>query len=334
LLVVDPALAPDDGNAPVDIDVTTVTMPSEQPAEGADEIPSAPLPEAASLDGIVVPADTSTTLTLRTVDGTPAPFQIGQLPPPSEMTVTTSLPNGFAVTTELDGAVLVTPAPGFRGVTTFTFFVLGDPAHVATATIIVVGNAPPLAADDHLVVPVGVATSFDASALLANDHPVVPVGVETSFDASALLANDQAVSPSLHLVAVFASSNGRAWLDEVGIVHVLAQQPGEYSFSYLVADEREAVAGATVRVTSVPEAVDDSTTTTTTTDTATTTTTTIQPTSTTAPAASPPATTLAPSPVGALPKTGGNLRLIWWALWMIAVGGVALALRRRPIGTR
>ena len=319
LLVIDPALAPDDGNAPLDIDVTTITVPSEQPAEGADETPPAPFPEAASLSGVVVPADTPTELTLRTVDGTLAPFQIGQLPPAFEMTLATSQAGGLAAVTELDGRVVVTPAPDFRGVTTFTFFVLGDPTRIATATITVVGNAQPLAADDVLVVPVGIDMSFDASALLDND--VDP-------DDARLAATDrfaEAVPTSLHLAAVFGSTNGRAWLDEAGVVHVLALQPGEYSFSYLVADEHGAVAGATAHVTAIPEAVDTTTTTTTTTTTSTTTT--IQLISTTSPAP----TTLAPSPVDTLPSTGNSLRLIWWALLMISIGLPALALRRRPL---
>ncbi len=319
LLVVDPTLAPDDGNAPVDIDVTTITAPSQQPAAGADEIPSAPLPRAATLSGIVVPADASTELTLRTVDGTPAPFQIGQLSPPGEMRITTSRPDGFAVTTELDGRVLVTPAPGFRGVTTFTFFVLGDPTHVATATITVVGNAPPLAADDSLVVPVATETTFAASALLDNDVDPDAAGPAGS---NRLV---EATSSSLRLVAVFASGNGRAWLDEAGIVHVLAEQPGAYSFSYIVADQAGATDSALARVTSLPAAVDPTSTTTTIP-------TTVPPgtaTTTTVPAASPPVTTLAPAPGGTLPRTGGTLRLLRWAALSVALGVSILVLGRR-----
>ncbi len=337
LLTVDPAAAPDDGNAPVDIDITTVTGPSDQPAPGADDIAPIPLPVAAPLNGVVVPADTPTTLTLPTVGGALAPIQIEQLPPPSQMTIATAGPNALAVVTGLDGEVIVTPAPGFQGTTSFTYFVEGDPTHVATATVTVVGNAAPVAADDDLAVPVGSETTFDPAALLAND--VDP-------DAAARAGPSQrrdVVPMSLTLVSVFASGNGRAWLDGAGIVHVLAQQPGAYDFSYIVADNAGATDTATARVIATAEAVEPTTTSSTTTSPTTTSPTTtssatnptpVQPTPSAEPPADSPGTNVLLPPGGALPQTGGTLTVAWWALTLVIFGSVAICLRRAKVGGR
>jgi hypothetical protein len=52
------------------------------------------------------------------------------------MTLATSAQTGgFTMRTGLDGEIVVTPAPGFRGTTSFVYAVAGDPEHPATATI-------------------------------------------------------------------------------------------------------------------------------------------------------------------------------------------------------
>ena len=83
--------------------------------------------------------------------------------------------SGVAVVTGVDGEITVTPTPGFLGTTTFSYFVVGDPDHVATATVTVTGNTPPIAADDVVSVTAGTDTTFDPSVLLANDvDPTLP----------------------------------------------------------------------------------------------------------------------------------------------------------------
>ena len=239
-LVPDPSSAPDDGNAPEEVDVTTLTAPSSEPAEGADDIPPGPLPSAAPID-VVVPADGSTTLTLPTTDGSLAPFQVDELPPATELTIVGL--EEVAMVTGVDGEITVTPTPGFLGTTTFSYFVVGDPDHVATATVTVAGNVPPIAADDALSVTAGTDTTFDPSVLLANG--VDPDNAQAGRSAFAALA---AAPSSLQLAAVFGSGNGRAWIDSSGMVHVAAAHAGNFTFSYIVADSGGATDGAVVQV--------------------------------------------------------------------------------------
>ena len=269
-LVPDPSSAPDDGNAPEEVDVATLTEPSSEPAEGADDIPPAALPSAAPID-VVVPADGSTTLTLLTTDGSLAPFQIDDQPPAAELTIAGL--DEVAMVTGVDGEITVTPTPGFLGTTTFSYFVVGDPDHVATATVTVVGNAPPIAADDAVSVTAGTDTTFDPSVLLAND--VDPDAAQAGRSAFAALA---AAPSSLQLAAVFGSGNGRAWIDSSGMVHVAAAQAGNFTFSYIVADSGGATDGAVVQVAAAGVDPPATTTTTTTTPSTPTTPTTSSPT--------------------------------------------------------
>ncbi len=332
LLTVDVAAAPDDDNAPVVVDVTEITEPDPTPAAGADDIASRTPPVAAPLD-VDIPGEVATTLTLRTTDGTPAAFEIS--PPSEALTFETSLPDGFGVVTGIDGEIIVTPAPGFRGSTSFSFFVVGDPSNAATVSVTVTGNEPPIAADDDLVVPVGADTVFEASALLRNDiDPDAPI--------ASVLRTADVSPPTLEIVGVFASGNGNAFLDNAGAVHVNAAQAGSYTFSYIVADASGAIDQATVRVTALA-AIDA--TTTTTTDPATTSPTTTQSTATTAPPAANPTPVLPVGPPqsqapvtspgssgGPLPATGGDVgSIVVWGMILTIAGTITLRLRRAPL---
>jgi hypothetical protein len=235
-LVVDVPAAPDDPNEPDTGDVTEITEPDAMPAPGADDLPAPVIPAAATLPDIVVPADTSTVVTLRTVDGSARPFEIVEPPPTSEMTFGgVQGAAGFGMTTGLDGQVVVTPAPGFRGTTSFTFASVGDLGHPATATVSVVGNAAPIAGADSLTAVVGADLQFDRSVLLSNDHDPDSVG-------------------PLSVVSVFGSDNGRAWIDVDGVVHVAATTAGTAEFRYLVADTQGAIGEGTVTVAVSPAA--------------------------------------------------------------------------------
>lgn len=304
LVTANPAAAPDDGNAPVIADVTVVTHPSAQPAVGADTFAPLDPPVPAPLSGITVDADRSTVITLSTVDARPASFDVVQPPPASEMTVAGVGGASIVAGTGLDGRLVVTPAPGFRGTTTLSYAVVGHPDRTATATITVIGNVPPLAADDELTVPAAIEAVFEPAVLLAND--VDP-------DAAAARRSSVNASASLRLVSVFGSSNGRAWLDSAG-VHVLPAEAGGYTFSYIVADGAGATSEAVVRVTATAPPVDSATTT--------------IPT-TTIPITNPRAPDLEQALEVVLPQTGGDISLLRWAIVLVGLGLMTIRITRK-----
>jgi hypothetical protein len=235
-VVVDPGTAPDDPNAPMPpVDATEATPPAPDGAPGADA-PSDPLPEALDL-AVTIPAGVTTPLPLPTVDGTLAPFEVVELPPVDQLTVTAADPTPGALQTGLDGVVSLTPADGFLGTTTFRFVVAGAASPVATATVTVVGPAGPDAVDDQLTLPAGEDTVLDPAVLLANDvaAPVAPLAVASA-------------AAELEIVTVYGSTSGRAWLDPDGMLHVLPGAAGSSTFTYVVADGAGATDAATAHV--------------------------------------------------------------------------------------
>jgi hypothetical protein len=234
-LVVEPGTAPDDPNAPVPpVDATEPTPPSPDGAPGAD-VPSVALPEALDL-AVTIPAGVTTSVPLPTVDGTLAPFDLVELPPTDQLTVTTAGPTPGALQTGLDGVVGLTPADGFVGTTTFRFVVAGAASPVATATVTVVGPGAPDAVDDQLTLPAGVETVLDPTVLLANDiaTPTAPLAPLAAID--------------LEIVTVYGSTSGRAWLDADGMLHVLPAEAGSSTFTYVVADGAGATDAASALV--------------------------------------------------------------------------------------
>ena len=169
VIAVDPTADPPDPNEPSAVDVTTLTPPDAVPAPDADTLPGrvveAPADIAAS-----VPAGATTAVTLQTVSGALAAFTVVSSTP-AEVAVGVPVSTGaFETTTGIDGQILVTPAPGFLGTTTIRYVVAGSAGPVATATITVTGNRPPIAEPDTIAAPQSIDTVIDPSALLANDH--------------------------------------------------------------------------------------------------------------------------------------------------------------------
>lgn len=238
-LVLDPAAAPDDPNAPVPpVDATAPAAVSPDAAPGADE-PVVPPPAAADLSA-TIPAGATTVVQLPTLDGALAPFELVEPVPADELTIAAANPTPGAPRTGLDGTVALTPAPGFTGPVTFRYVVAGTTDPVATATITVVGPVPPTAVDDQLTLPAGIETVLDPAALLGND--IVP--------APRVAPRLQApVAPGgLQIVTVYGATSGRAWLDAVGMLHVLPAAAGASSFTYVVADAAGTTDAAVVSV--------------------------------------------------------------------------------------
>jgi hypothetical protein len=199
-----------------------------------------------------VPADVSATVEagqetavqLQAVGGSVAPFVVVAPPPAAELAVASgagSDPATLGVSSGPDGTMLVTPADGFLGTTTFTYAIEGSRDVTATATITVVGNRPPVAGDDTLAIDPAVATEVLASELLAND-------------------TDPDGDP-LRIVSVTGATGGQAWLhpDRPVVVvvpgstaaagGVTSAAAGDVTFSYVVADADGAMATASVTAT-------------------------------------------------------------------------------------
>jgi hypothetical protein len=251
-------------------------------------------------------------------------------PPTDELGVAGPTPGeAGTVVTDLGGRLLITPAPGFLGTSTFTVRARGSSATPATITIVVTGNRPPIANPDTIEVPAGVETVLTPDALLSND--VDPDGSSGARVQPLALALS---SSPLELVAAYGSTGGQAWLDLDGQLHLLPSAAGTSTFFYIIADRQGSTATGTATVQSLAPLVTDppppTTTPTTTPSAAPTTTastvntpTTIgqQPTATAAPTTSVPRSTL--------PSTGSSPRaIVMVALMLIAIGWVAMRCRR------
>ena len=221
---------------PVDVVVSDPPVaPPAPPAPGADD-PPGPLPVPVDVD-ITIPAGVITTAAMLP-PGVFARVAIVTPPDPAKLSVTSPNPAGLAdpdapaLVSDPSGAFVLSPAPGFRGTVSFRIAVLGAPDVTAVVTVRVVGNEPPSTVEDRLTVRAGVATVVAASALTGND--VDP---------------DGGPDGTLALASVSGSTNGDAWLDPEGLVHVVAATPGTGTVRYVVADDEGAVASGTLVLT-------------------------------------------------------------------------------------
>lgn len=221
---------------PVDVVVSDPpVVPPAPPAPGADD-PLRPLPVPVDVD-ITIPAGVITTAGMLP-PGNFARVALLTPPDPAELSVTSPNPAALtdpaapALISDSSGAFLLTPAAGFRGTASFRIAVVGALDVTAVVTVRVVGNEPPSTVDDRLAVRAGVASVVAASVLTGND--VDPDGGPDS---------------TLALASVSDSTNGDAWLDPQGLVHVVAATPGTGTVRYVVADDEGAVASGTLTLT-------------------------------------------------------------------------------------
>lgn len=326
IIVGDPStLLPDpDDPPPTDVDVPS---PEGLPAAGADEFPpgdvAIPLPTR-----ITVTAGTATTAVLASSSGTPTPLRIVAPPALGTVDVSPAVPPATDPTsTGPGGEVVIIPAPGFVGVTTFQVAGLGTDAAIATITVEVVAAPTPLASDDQIEVQRDTVVTVDAAVLLANDRSPL----------SASLRRSAVDAAPLRLVSVFGFDGGSAVLRGDGRIDVQAKAAG--TFTYTVADGSGATANASVRVqltstTTVPTTTDSPTPTTTpaTTPVATIPATRVTPAD---PAGFAPDVPAAPAdvPSGGLPATGSQAgRSVQIALVVSLLGLILVVTsrRRRP----
>jgi len=272
IVAVDPTADPPDPNEPIAVDVTTLTAPDPVPAPDADALPGRVVEVPADI-AASVPAGATTAVTLQTVSGALSVFTVLSSTP-AQVAVGVPVSTGaFETTTGIDGQILVTPAPGFLGMTTIGYVVAGTAGPVGTATITVTGNRPPIAEPDAIAAPQSIDTVIDPATLLANDH-------------------DPDSGDTLQVVSVSGADNGSAWLDVDGLVHVVPSDAGTARFTYVIADQHGALSLAGVTAT-VAAAATSTTTSTTSTSTSTSTSSTTS--STTTSTSSTSTTTTVPS---------------------------------------
>ncbi len=162
------------------------------------------------------------------------------------LTITGTSPAAHGtVTTNLDGTVTYTPAPGYVGPDSFTYTVSDGAGGSSTATVTVtVGGAGPVAVDDAATTVHGVNVAID------------------------VLANDSDPDPGDVLTVSTVGTPGHGTAALLGGVIVYSPAPGfvgSDSFTYVVADFDGGTATATVTVevtNAAPAASDDTATTT------------------------------------------------------------------------
>ncbi len=193
------------------------------------------LPPVAGDDAITVVGDRSTNINnqIFSNDFDPDGF-INQ----ANFTVVTAPANG-TVAVDSFGQVVYTPAPGFNGTDSFAYTVTdqeGAVSNMATVSVTVVPNQPPVAGDDAITV-VGDRSTNINNQIFSND-----------FDPDGFI--NQA-----NFTVVTAPANGTVAVDSFGQV-VYTPAPGfngTDSFAYTITDSSGAVSNAaTVSVTVVP----------------------------------------------------------------------------------
>jgi len=223
VVIGDPATVPPDPDDPPAGDVE-VPSPDGEPADGADDLAPGTVPAPVPTT-ITVPAGTTTTAVLPSTDDTPTSFTIVTSPDAGTVEVRPTSPSaGDPTTTGPDGAVDITPAPGFVGTDSFQVTRRGDGGDPVTITVEVVAAPVPAVVDDQIEVERGAVTVIDPATLLANDGS--PPGVLG-------LLSTRAADP-LRIVSVYGFDGGTAVLRRDGQIEVRADAAG--SFTYAVAD--------------------------------------------------------------------------------------------------
>jgi hypothetical protein len=240
IVIEDPATLPPDPEDPPPGDVDTPT-PAGTPAPDADDRPPLPTPTPVATT-FTVPAGRSTRVVLPASQDALAPVTIVTAPDAGTIEVRPAViwPND-PWTTGADRAVDITPAAGFLGRATFQVAPRGGTAEAVTITVNVVAAPVPRAVDDVIEVKAAVVAVVDPAELLANDRP-------STAPASPSDPNPQllAADPSLRLVSVHGFDGGTAVLRLDGMIEVMADRAG--TFTYTVADTSGAVADAQVSV--------------------------------------------------------------------------------------
>jgi hypothetical protein len=248
VVIGDPATLPPDPEDPPPGDVE-VPSPDGDPADGADDLAPGPLPAPVPTT-ITVRAGTTTTAVLPSTDGAPSSFTIVASPDAGTVDVTPTSPSAAdPTTTGPDGAVDITPAPGFVGTASFQVAARGEGADPVTITVEVVAAPVPAAVDDQIEVERGALAVIDPETLLANDGP--PSG------ALGLLSTSAA--DPLRVVSVYGVGGGTAVLRRDGQIEVEADTAG--SFTYTVVDGAGATGNArvVVRLAAAPPATQPTT---------------------------------------------------------------------------
>ena len=322
IVIADPSTVPPDPEEPPPGDVE-VPSPDGEAADGADDVAPGPVPTPLATT-ITPRSGRTTTAVLPSSTGVPSSFRIVGSPSAIDVRPTTSSPSDPTATGP-DGAVDITPAPGFVGTASFLVAPRTDGGDMVVITVDVAPEPSPIAADDVIEVERGAVVVVDPSTLLGNDRSLARL---------VLLDEPQ----TLRIVSVYGFDGGTAVLRLDGKIEVEAVAAG--SFSYTVADEEGATGSArvVVQLTQAP-----------------TSTPTTAPSTTAAPSTTPPVTTPATwttapavtptAPVGAtpsspegvtLPETGANVTLRLWLAATLVFFGVTLVVvvRRRGPATR
>jgi hypothetical protein len=331
IVIADPGTVPPDPEDPPPGDVEAPS-PDGEPADDADDRPPGPAP-APLATTITVRSGRTTTAVLPSTDGVPSRFRIVGSPDVGTIDVRPTSPLGSDPgTTGPDGAVDITPAPGFVGTASFLVAPGSEGAESVRITVDVVPASAPSAADDQIQVDRGAVVMIEPETLLGNDRP--PADPPSLTDGA-----------PLRIVSVYGFAEGTAVLRLDGRIEVQADGPG--SFMYSIADDSGATDTARVVVQLTPVA--PPTITPPTAPTAPTPPTTAPPTLPATPTTSPSpavpaipigtpgATPPPPNPADVtLPSTGGNLaQPLRLAATMCAVGvALVVVVRRRSPASR